>query len=167
MVECHFMIRRRLIWGKQRCLRYYANQYKHGCTGMKTVTVKQRIDRLCRKLCSPDEDVQSKAAYDLGKLCEHHSDLLWLVAVKWGSHEDPDIRGLISACILEHILEYHFDTYFPKCADLIRAGNINFGDTFSKCYTFGQAERPASAREFEALVVEWQKIKDGTTSGCT
>jgi hypothetical protein len=28
--------------------------------------------------------------------------------LKWGSHEDEDVRAAIATCLLEHLLEYHF-----------------------------------------------------------
>jgi hypothetical protein len=56
----------------------------------------------------------------------------------------------ISTCLLEHLLEYHFDLLFPRVR---RAAleSVRFADTFASCGRFGQSDHPKNAARIHRL----------------
>jgi hypothetical protein len=60
------------------------------------------------------------------------------------------MRIAVATVLLEHLLEHHFDAYFPRLKDLIEAGSVMLADTLARCWAFGQAE--SRWAEVEALV---------------
>ena len=103
-------------------------------------------------LGSPDEDTRWQAAIALGEHCENAPEVIWPLIAKWGFSGNEDVRAAIATCVLEHILEYHFDPYFKKTAALIYGGNKEFADTFGGCWKFGQAKFAQNAEEWDYLV---------------
>ncbi|HUS73419.1 MAG TPA: bifunctional glutamate N-acetyltransferase/amino-acid acetyltransferase ArgJ [Sedimentisphaerales bacterium] len=123
---------------------------------------KLSLQRIERDLASSDEDTRWQAAIVLCEYCESDRDaeLIWPLIVKWGSHENEDVRMAIATCVLEHILGYHFDTYFEKCAEIIRSGNLMFGFTFSMCGKFDQSRDSINSKRMDALDEEYHRIKE-------
>ena len=99
------------------------------------------LEKIDEEIGSPDEDTRWQAVIALAEHghCENAPDVIWPLVVKWGSSENEDVRIAIATCVLEHILEHHFDEYFEKTATLVRGGNQEFGHTFSQCWKFGNA----------------------------
>jgi hypothetical protein len=56
----------------------------------------------------------------------------------------------VATCLLEHLLEHHFAAYFPQVEELARSDAL-FGDTFLRCWQFGQSAEVDNARRFQAL----------------
>ena len=52
--------------------------------------------------------------------------------------------------MVEHLLEHHFDTIFPRIEQRALADK-RFGAMFAMCAKFGQAELPKNAPRFDAL----------------
>ena len=92
------------------------------------------------------------ALIEVGDLIENHPDDVWPFVLRWGSHPDDDVRAAVAACLLEHLLEYHFERYFPLVQQAVM--DPLFADTFSLCWKFGQAELPANSDRFDRLVRE-------------
>jgi len=44
---------------------------------------------------------------------EANPEMIWPLVVKHGSSDNAEVRAAIATCVLEHILEYHFEHYFP------------------------------------------------------
>lgn len=42
--------------------------------------------------------------------------------------------------VREHLIEHHFDAYFPRPRERIRAGDRRLRDTLDRCWAFGQAK---------------------------
>jgi len=80
----------------------------------------------------------------VGDFCEAHPDEVWPLVVRWGSVESKDIRIGIACCVLEHLLEHHFQAYFPKAQQILASGNRRFRLTLQTCWRLGQAEEPAN-----------------------
>ncbi len=87
---------------------------------------------------------------DLGEYVESNPEELWAFVEKWGGHRDQDLRAAIATCLLEHLLEYHFDAIFPRVERRVRVDKW-FGAMFGICSKFGQAELPGNAPRFDAL----------------
>ena len=114
----------------------------------------QEIDT---NLASPDEDTRWQAAIALGAFSETCPEAIWPLVEKWGSCLDEDVRAAIATCVLEHILEAHFEPFFGRVERLIQQKNILFADTFSECWQFGEAKLPGNSVRFVRLQAqaEW------------
>jgi len=64
---------------------------------------------------------------------------VWDVICQHGISEDEDMRAGVATVLLEHLLEYHFDAYFPRLKERIEGGSALLADTLSRCWPFGQA----------------------------
>jgi hypothetical protein len=84
---------------------------------------------------------------------ETNPEEVWDFVLRWGDHEDEDLRDAIACCGLEHLLEYHFDVIFPRVQERARS-NKRFADMFARCWRFGQSDLPENAKRFDALKVE-------------
>lgn len=93
------------------------------------------------------------------QVAEHISDdpeAVWSFIDRWGKHADADLRSAIATCGLEHLLEDHFEQFFPRVAAAARS-NANFADTVLRCWKLGQAESPANAARFDSLRAECKR----------
>ena len=57
----------------------------------------------------------------------------------------------ISTCVLEHLLEHHFDSFIGRVEDAAREDSL-FADTVMSCWKLGQSEEPARAARFDRLL---------------
>ncbi len=96
-------------------------------------------------------DWRWQCVIDLGEYVESNPEEVWTFVEKWGSHADEDLRAAIASCLLEHLLEHHFDVIFPRVEQRVRMDK-RFGETFGMCAKFGQAELPENAPRFDALM---------------
>lgn len=110
------------------------------------------IARAETMLASADNHTRWQGAILLGEFCESAPDAIWPAVVRWGSSADEDMRTAIATCVLEHILEHHFDLFFERARELVCAGNAPFADCLRRCWRFGQAEIPANAQCLDELL---------------
>jgi Family of unknown function (DUF6869) len=101
-------------------------------------------------LASSNEDRRWQAAIRLGEHVEAEPEAVWAVAARWGASADGDKRAAIATCVLEHLLEHHFELLFPRIERLASA-DPRFADTVSSCWRFGQSAEPANAKRLEDL----------------
>jgi hypothetical protein len=87
---------------------------------------------------------------DLGEYVESNPEEVWGFVAHWGGHRDEDLRAAIATCLLEHLLEHHFDTIFPRVEQRARTDK-RFAAMFGICSKFGQAELARNASRFDAL----------------
>lgn len=99
---------------------------------------------------SPDETERWDMACMLGQYVEDEPDEVWPFVERWGSSDVEDTRMAIASCVLEHLLEYHFDAIFPR-VEARALADPRFADTFCGCWKFGLSEEPANSERFEAL----------------
>ena len=88
---------------------------------------------------------------------QREPDEVWRFTRKWGAHANADLRTAIATCLLEHLLEHHFDRIFPLVSHAVRRSR-RYSDTFSMCGEFGQTRRRVNLKRFRAL-------KRNTTTG--
>lgn len=89
-------------------------------------------------------------------VCEYvetNAEEVWDFIVRWGDHEDDDLRDAIASCGLEHLLEYHFSLIFPRVEELAKSNPL-FATTFARCWKFGESETTANAKRFDQLRLE-------------
>jgi hypothetical protein len=106
-----------------------------------------RADAILPGRPAPDaeRDPRWQAIIRVGEFIESEPEAVWAFAIRWGKHGQTDLRTAVATCLVEHLLEYHFELIFP----LVRQAALNsvrFADTFERCWWFGQAEYPKNAR---------------------
>ena len=101
-------------------------------------------------LASANEAQRWKAARQLGEFVERVPEAVWGLVAQWGCSDHEDTRAAVANCVLEHLLEHHFASVFPRVEELALA-DPRFADTFCWCWRFGQSDQPANAARFESL----------------
>jgi hypothetical protein len=94
-----------------------------------------------------------QAIIDVSEHIHQHPDEVWRFTRKWGAHANEDLRMAVATCLLEHLLEYHFDRVFPLVSEACRQ-SVRFGDTLTSCAEFGQTSSPRNLKRFRALKME-------------
>jgi len=109
-------------------------------------------ERLLPGVPSPDDepDPRWQAIMEVGEYIETEPHEVWSFILKWGKHPSDDVRMAVASCLLEHLLEYHFQEYFHRVKVACKR-NKRFADTFCNCLQFGQAEEPENSKAFKAL----------------
>jgi hypothetical protein len=112
-------------------------------------------ERLLPGRAAPDgaNDVRWQAIIKIGYFVEQEPEAIWPFVLKWGSHEDEDVRAAITTLLLEHLLELHFELLFPRVEAASRC-NRWFAKTTLNCWKLGQAKQPARAALFDRLCEE-------------
>ena len=100
---------------------------------------------------SGESDVRWQAIIAVAEFIEAEPEVVWVFARKWGTHPDQDLRMAISTCILEHLLEYHFDAFISRVEEAARANPL-FADTVRGCWKFGYSEEPSRAARLDRLI---------------
>jgi hypothetical protein len=95
-------------------------------------------------------DPRWQAIIQVGEYIESDPEPIWEFIQRWASHPQEDLRNAIATCLLEHLLEHHFDAYFPQVEQAVAQDTL-FADTFQRCWLFGQSEEPDNAKRFVAL----------------
>ena len=101
-------------------------------------------------------DTRWQAIIAVGDHIEYHPDEVWFFTRKWGAHANADLRTAVATCLLEHLLEHHFDRIFPLVCEACRQ-SVRFGDTLTLCGEFGQTTTPGNLKRFHALKRELSK----------
>jgi hypothetical protein len=105
-------------------------------------------------------DPRWQAIIGVAEHIEEHPDEVWRFTRKWGTHANPDLRSAVATCLLEHLLEYHFDRVFPLVVRACRQSR-RFADTLSRCSEFGQTTRLGNLRRFRRLK---QQVRDSSAN---
>jgi hypothetical protein len=100
-----------------------------------------------------EEDSRWQAIIRVAEFAESNPEELWAFARHWGSSSDKDLRTGIATCLLEHLLEYHFEDLFPRVESAAKQDAM-FADTFMRCWQSGMSAEPANAALFDALKTE-------------
>jgi hypothetical protein len=100
-------------------------------------------------------DPRWQAIMKIEDFVEEEPDTIWSFIVRGGNSTDKDLRTAVATLLLEHLLEYHFDRYFPQVEEAAQ-NDVLFADTFLRCWKLGQAAGAGNAELFEALKAECQ-----------
>ena len=84
----------------------------------------------------PNNNVRWQALIAVGQWIESSPEPVWDVVLEHGGSEDEDMRMGVATVLLEHLLEHHFDTYFPLVRTRIEAGAPLLRWTLSMCGRF-------------------------------
>lgn len=105
-----------------------------------------------RDLSSRDDALRWKAASTLTDFAISDPESVWPLILRYGSSDDEDLRTAVATCILEHLLEHHFEKFFPAIKHELLLGNKNLEDTLKLSWKFGKAENPENAARWESLL---------------
>src|SRR2546422_4548175 len=61
-------------------------------------------------------DPRWQAIIGVGRFVRSQPEAVWRFVRRWGCYRDDDLRAAVGTCLLEHLLEHHFDSLFPRVA---------------------------------------------------
>ena len=110
-------------------------------------------------VAAPDEapDPRWQAIIAVGEFIESEPGPVLAFALRWGTHRDLDLRAAVATCLLEHLLEHHFDSCFPAVERLARS-NAFFGETLAMCARFGESESPKNAARLDRVLKQVHRL---------
>ena len=123
--------------------------------------IKEAETKLSKKIVIEDEkNSMWQSIIKLSDFIELAPEKIWKFVAKWGNHESEDVRDAVATCLLEHLLELHFDTYFPALEKEVLNEKL-FYDMFCRCWNFGQSAIPINKKRFKDLCnkaeLKWAK----------
>ena len=104
-----------------------------------------------RALESRSQRARWQAAIALGEFVASDPERVCPLVVKHGSRRHADVRMAIATCVLEHLLELHFNTFFSRIENAARS-SFWFAATTGSCWQMGQAELPQNASRWRRLM---------------
>ena len=112
----------------------------------------RRAERVLPGKKAPEGELDPRwqAIIGVADYIRQHPNEVWRFTRKWGSHANTDLRTAVATCLLEHLLEHHFDSIFPLVSEACRQSR-RFADTFSRCAEFGQASERGNRERFREL----------------
>ena len=110
-------------------------------------------------------DRRWQAIMRVGNYIETNPDEVWQFVRRWGTHKQTDLRDAIACCLLEHLLQYHFDLILPRVEQTAKASKL-FADTFTRCWKFGQSESQENSKKFDRLQA-WCRTRTRRTARTT
>jgi hypothetical protein len=102
-------------------------------------------------------DPRWQAIIVVGEFIEQEPQAVWSFIVRWGSSPDDDLRTAIATCLLEHLLEHHFDAFIARVEDLALADPL-FGRMVAMCWKFGRCEEEKRSERFDRLLHSLKSI---------
>jgi hypothetical protein len=104
-------------------------------------------------------DPRWQAMIVVGEFVETEPEAVWSFVEQWGSSPDEDLRAAVATCLLEHLLEHHFDRFISRVEQNARKDRL-FADMVARCWKYGQAEEPARAARFDRLRASIRRATD-------
>jgi hypothetical protein len=119
------------------------------------VTVQEAIaaaDAILPGVAAPEgaRDPRWQAIIVVGEFIEDEPEAVWSFIVRWGASPNEDLRTAIATCLLEHLLEYHFDRFIVRVEQRALADRL-FGDMTRGIWKFGQSEDPGRSERLDRL----------------
>jgi hypothetical protein len=122
-----------------------------------------RAERVLPGTPAPEgkRDPRWQAIIRVGEFVRTHPDPVWRFAHRWGKHARRDLRNAVATCLLEHLLEHHFELVFPRVR---RASleSVRFADTFSSCWSFGRSIEPKNAARVKRLKTQLARARSAS-----
>jgi hypothetical protein len=97
-----------------------------------------------------------KAIIEIAMFVPLEPKAIWPFVLKWGSHDDEAVRMAIATCLLEDLLQHHFDLMFSRVETAAKS-NVWFAKTTAMCWNFGEAKEPTNSVKFDHLCSEIRK----------
>ena len=102
---------------------------------------------------APDGELDRRweALLAIAEFVADDPDPICAFVLRWGSYPDADLQSAVASCLLERLLEFHFERVFPDIEAQARRDRV-FAGTFSRCWKYGQADEAPHAARFDALL---------------
>ena len=100
-----------------------------------------------------------RAIIAVADFIETEPEAVWSFARKWGAHPDDDLRMAISTCVLEHLLEHHFEVFISRVEEAARVDPL-FASMVTNCWKLGQSEEPTRAARFDRLLTSLRETNE-------
>jgi hypothetical protein len=114
----------------------------------------RRLERLLPGRPVPDNDSRWQAMLAVqDRYIVSHPEEIWEFVLRWSKHPQADLRDAVACCLLEHLLEHHFQLLVPRVR-IAAERSRRFTDTLRRCYWLGQAASPKNARLLDHLAGE-------------
>lgn len=112
-----------------------------------------------------ERDPRWQAILRVGEFIESHPEQVCEFALHWAKRRGWDLGAAIHCCLIEHLLEHHFDLLFPRMRDAARrhARVAEHFDNPNPIFLFGQAELPKNVARLKRLARELQRLRPPKT----
>jgi hypothetical protein len=121
-------------------------------------------DAILPGVAAPDgeTDPRWQAIIAVAEFVETDPEACVVVRASLGSHADEDLQTAIGTCVLEHLLQHHFDRYISKMEQAALADR-SFAGAVATCWKFGQSETSATrSARFDRLMALAQQRSRST-----
>lgn len=95
-------------------------------------------------------DPRWQAMVEVGEFVGSNPEEVWQFASRWGCSSDANLREAVAACLVEHLLEHHFHSVFPRVRELASRNPV-FADTVRRSWSFGETWNPADLQEWRSF----------------
>ena len=114
-------------------------------------------------------DPRWQAIILVGTFIESHPEVVCDFALRWAKRRGRDLAAAIHCCLIEHLLEHHFEIVFPmmRRASLDDLRVAEHFMPYSGHFQFGQATLPKNVSRLKRLARELERkhrLKRGATS---
>ena len=121
-------------------------------TAQKTISWAEAVlHRKSRAAPAWQRDPRWQAIIQVGDFIGREPEAVWSFIRTWGKSTDGDVRMAVATCLLEHLLQHHFDGFIARVEDEAM-GSARFASTVSHCWKFGQAAEPSRAARLDRLI---------------
>jgi hypothetical protein len=83
-------------------------------------------------------------------------ELVWPFILRWGRHRTWDLRAAVGCVLLEHLVEWHGDEFFPRVRAAARE-NWRFANTVSICSDFGPLRQRRRLARLKSDIRRWHR----------
>ena len=120
----------------------------------------RKAEQLLPGTAAPDgePDPRWQAIIDVSEFIEQEPEAVWNFARRWGTYPDEDLRNAIATCLIEHLLQHHFDLMLPKVEQAVGA-DPEFAETVRRCWAFGQADTPDNIKRLSRVLKSGKRAK--------
>ena len=85
----------------------------------------------CQFINDQDNDCRWQGLIVVGESISANPEAVWHVIEEHGAADDPDLRTGVATVLLEHLLEAHFDRFYPQVLRRVLSGDNRFAETVS------------------------------------
>lgn len=97
-----------------------------------------------------DEDPRWQAVMAVAEFIVEEPEPVLEFALRWARTDDEDLRSAIACCVIEHLLEHHFELVFPRIETTARTDR-NVASAVQMCWRFGRSVFATNAARLAAL----------------
>ena len=111
-----------------------------------------RAERILPGKAAPEGecDPRWQAIMKIETFADSQPEPVWEFARRWGKHPQKDLRTAIGVCLVETLMERHFELLFSRVRKAVRASS-RLADTYSRAWWYGFAEGSPQRAALEKL----------------